>query len=166
MPEWSFEAQMEAVDSLQTHLAEFMRSAGVSEVVVEVQCVGTRAAARTRALRPGGDWEENVVPGPIVEESVRLRSPMARPGGGAWTWASLTMSSRDYQLASDFDYDHQPQLTPPSPRTTVPRSCVSSPVTPGPPPTGWLRDGVDSLAQERRSDTGAWSRGDAGGPRP
>ncbi|WP_127841344.1 hypothetical protein [Actinomyces wuliandei] len=113
MPEWSFEAQMEAVDSLQTHLAEFMRSAGVSEVAVEVQCVGTRAAARTRALRPGGNWEENVVPGPIVEESVRLRSPMARPGGGAWTWALLTMSSRDYQLVSDFDYDHQPQLNPP-----------------------------------------------------
>ncbi|CAM3035758.1 hypothetical protein ACSL103130_10545 [Actinomyces slackii] len=113
MSDWSFEAQMMAVDNLQTRLAEFMRTASLAQVIIEVESVGKRAAARTQAKRPGQDWELNTVPGDLIQDSVRLRAPMARPGGGTWTYASLTMSSEDYRLITDFDYDRQPNLDPP-----------------------------------------------------
>lgn len=57
----AFEEQMQAVEGLQSHLAEYLEATGADEVVVELQCLGTRAAARTRTLQ-GETIQENAVP--------------------------------------------------------------------------------------------------------
>ncbi|AWE41530.1 MULTISPECIES: hypothetical protein [unclassified Actinobaculum] len=118
MSEWSFETQMQAIEALSSACANWMRSARVEEVSIELQAVGKRIAAQTRALRSSrllrrGGWEENTVPREIIEHAAQVRVAMARPGGGAWTKGLFTMNKRDYQLSSDFDYDHEPILNPP-----------------------------------------------------
>ncbi|SHE25170.1 hypothetical protein [Actinomyces glycerinitolerans] len=118
MTEWSFEAQMQAVEALSDACARWMRSAHVEEMSIEVQAVGARAGVRSRALRSSGlmrrgGWEDNIVPREVVEPAVKVRIAMARPGGGAWTRGVFTMNKQDYQLISDFDYDHEPVLNPP-----------------------------------------------------
>ena len=111
--QWSFEAKMQAVDSLQNGLAQWMRSVDASEVVIEVEALGGRASVRSHAQCERGSTEENAVPGPLVQEAAHLRAVMARPGGGAWTWARLGMSAPDYRLVSDFDYNRFPQFSDP-----------------------------------------------------
>ena len=96
--QWSFEAKMQAVDSLQNGLAQWMRSVDASEVVIEVEALGGRASVRSHAQCERGSTEENTVPGPLVQEAAHLRAVMARPGGGAWTWARLGMSAPDAGL--------------------------------------------------------------------
>ena len=118
--QWSFEAKMQAVDSLQNGLAQWMRSVDASEVVIEVEALGGRASVRSHAQCERGSTEENTVPGPLVQEAAHLRAVMARPGGGAWTWARLGMSAPDYRLSTDFDYDVEPVLDPPY----TPQDCA------------------------------------------
>lgn len=113
------EGSMELLQTMSTDWGNWMQSVGAQEVVVEVEGVGTRAAVTSRVLRPRGvlrraQWAENEMPVELVREAVRLRVLMAQPGGGTWTWASLSMkSSEGYKLISDFDYDREPVLDPP-----------------------------------------------------
>ena len=118
MSEWSMEGQMQAANEFSTACMQWMRSAGVEEMSIEIESVGTRATAHSRALRPSGvmrrpRWEENTVPREVVSLGVQLRVAMAQPGGGAWTKGTFSMKKDDYRLISDFDYDHEPDLTPP-----------------------------------------------------
>ena len=118
MSEWSMEGQMQAANEFSTACMQWMRSAGVEEMSIEIESVGTRATAHSRALRPSGvmrrpRWEENTVPREVVSLGVQLRVAMAQPGGGAWTKGTFSMKKDDYRLISDFDYDHEPDLPPP-----------------------------------------------------
>ncbi|WP_180272048.1 hypothetical protein [Actinomyces ruminis] len=54
MTEWSFEAQMQAIEALSDACVRWMRSAHVEEMSIEVQAVGARAGVRSRALRSSG----------------------------------------------------------------------------------------------------------------
>ena len=113
------EDSMEPLQTMSTDWNGWMQPVNAQEVVVEVESVGPRAAVTSRVLRPRGplrraQWTENVMPVELVREAVRLRAFMAQSGGGAWTWAALSMkSSEGYKLVSDFDYDREQVLSPP-----------------------------------------------------
>lgn len=108
----SVEKQMRAVESLQLKVSQFLDASGADQAVIELQCLGSRAAARTR-VRHGSQVEENVVPGDLVREAAGLRVVMAHPKGGAWTGAQFSMDAGERRLATDFDYDRKPELDPP-----------------------------------------------------
>lgn len=92
MMEWSFEGQMEVAQAIANQWGAWMRANGVQEVVVEVEGVGTRAAVSSQ-VQHQGQWVNNALPVELVRLGVDLRVAMGRPGGGAWTWARLSMSS-------------------------------------------------------------------------
>ncbi|MCR2051268.1 hypothetical protein NSA19_00035 [Actinomyces bowdenii] len=108
----------QALDSFADHCANWLRSSGAKELVVEVDALGRRSYCAHRVLRRTGllrrlRWVEGGVPREIVDRAIALRRAMARPGRGAWTTAFLSMSTRDYALVSDFAYDRRPYLLPP-----------------------------------------------------
>ncbi len=143
MTEWSFEAQMQAVEALSDACARWMRSSHIEEMSIDVQAVGTRAGVHSRALRSSGlmrrgGWKDNIVPREVVEPAVRVRTAMARPGGGTWTRGVFTMNKQDYQLVSDFDYDHEPVLNPPYSPEDVADELRLFPRDPGATPD-WMR---------------------------
>ena len=143
MSEWSMEGQMQAANEFSTACMQWMRSAGVEEMSIEIESVGTRATAHSRALRPSGvmrrpRWEENTVPREVVSLGVQLRVAMAQPGGGAWTKGTFSMKKDDYRLISDFDYDHEPDLDPPYTAQDVAQELQAFPCTPEATPD-WMR---------------------------
>lgn len=114
-----------------------MRANSVQEVVVEVEAVGARAAVSSQVLHQG-QWVNNVLPMELVRLALNLRVAMARPGGGAWTWARLSMSSsQDYKLVSDFNYDHEPVLDPPYTAQDIAQELQAFPRTPQTTPN-WI----------------------------
>lgn len=112
MSSWSFENQMNAIQTVAAHLTQWMQQTGVQETVIDIDALGQRVLFHTHALHQGR-WYANQVPAVIVSEAISIRAAMAQPGGGAWTKAKLAMNASDYRLITDFDYDSQPTLDPP-----------------------------------------------------
>lgn len=138
MVEWSFEAQMQAAQAIADQWGGWMRATGAEEVVVEVEGVGSRAAVSSQVLHQGQQMN-NALPMELVRLGLNLRVAMARPGGGAWTWARLSMSSsQGYKLVSDFNYDHEPDLDPPYTAQDVAQELQAFPCTPEATPD-WMR---------------------------
>ncbi|MBO3723619.1 hypothetical protein J5X07_00990 [Actinomyces bowdenii] len=155
----------QALDSFADHCARWLRSSGAQELVVEIDALGRRSHCTHRALRRSGllrrlRWVEGGVPREIVDRAIELRRAMARPGSGAWTTAFLSMSTRDYEMISDFAYDRRPYLLPPctgedcaEERRLFPREEASTPE--------WM----EALVRDhrRREDRDGPRRGDEGG---
>ena len=115
-----------------------MHATGADEVVVEVKGVGARAAVSSQVLHQG-QWMNNALPMELVRLGLSLRTAMARPGGGAWTWARLSMSSsQGYKLVSDFNYDREPVLDPPYTAQDIAQELQAFPRTPDATPD-WMR---------------------------
>ena len=112
MSPWSFENQMNAIQTVATHLSEWMQQTGVQETVMDIDALGERVLFRTRAFYQGR-WIDDEVPDLIVREATDARAAMAQLGGGAWTKGHFAMKSNDYRLTTDFDYDSAPTLDPP-----------------------------------------------------
>ena len=140
MMEWSFEGQMEVAQAIANQWGEWMRANGVQEVIVEVEGVGTRAAVSSQ-VQHQGQWVNSALPVELVRLGVDLRVAMGRPGGGAWTWARLSMSSsQGYKLVSDFNYDREPVLDPPYTAQDVTQELEAFPREPNAIPD-WMRIG-------------------------
>ena len=136
--EWSFEGQMEVAQAIANQWGEWMRANDVQEVVVEVEGVGARAAVSSQ-VQHQGQWVNSALPVELVRLGVDLRVAMGRPGGGAWTWARLSMSSsQGYKLVSDSDYDREPDLDPPYTAQDVAQELQSFTRTPDATPD-WRR---------------------------
>ena len=110
-------ADIEALTSFSECCAQWLRSTGAKEMVVEIDALGRRSTRVSRVLRKAGllrrmQWVEGGVPERIVARALDLRRLMAAPGRGAWTTAFLSMSDRDYELVSDFSYSREPCLRP------------------------------------------------------
>ena len=112
MSTWSFENQMNAIQTVATHLSEWMQQTGVQETVMDIDALGERVLFRTRAFYQGR-WIDDEVPDLIVREATDARAAMAQLGGGAWTKGHFAMKADDYRLTTDFDYDSAPTLDPP-----------------------------------------------------
>ena len=140
MMEWSFEGQMEVAQAIANQWGEWMRANDVQEVVVEVEGVGARAAVSSQ-VQHQGQWVNSALPVELVRLGVDLRVAMGRPGGGAWTWARLSMrSSQGYKLVSDFNYDREPVLDPPYTAQDVTQELEAFPREPNAIPD-WMRIG-------------------------
>ena len=112
MSTWSFENQMNAIQTVATHLSEWMQQTGVQETVMDIDALGERVLFRTRAFYQGR-WIDDEVPDLLVREATDARAAMAQLGGGAWTKGHFAMKADDYRLTTDFDYDSAPTLDPP-----------------------------------------------------
>lgn len=138
MTQWSFEAQMQAAQAIADQWGGWMRATGADEVVAEYEAVGPRAAVSSQVLHQG-QWMNNALPMELVGLGLNLRAAMGRPGGGAWTWARLSMSSsQGYKLVSDFDYDREPDLDPPYTAQDIAQELQAFPRTPDTTPD-WMR---------------------------
>lgn len=118
MSTWSFENQMNAIQTVATHLSEWMQQTGVQETVMDIDALGERVLFRTRAFYQGR-WIDDEVPDLIVREATDARAAMAQLGGGAWTKGHFAMKADDYRLTTDFDYDSAPTLDPPDRKSVV-----------------------------------------------
>ena len=124
-----------AVSNLHPAVSE-ADAAGIPLLVVSAdrphELVGTGASQTT---------EQTGLFAPALRLGVDLRVAMGRPGGGAWTWARLSMSSsQGYKLISDFNYDREPVLDPPYTAQDVTQELEAFPREPNAIPD-WMRIG-------------------------
>ncbi|WP_167145384.1 hypothetical protein [Actinomyces sp. ZJ308] len=115
------ESATSALDGLASRWAAWLRRTDSLEMVVEIEALGERVACANRVLRKTGlrrrlEWVEGGVPDELVHDAVALRDSTTRADGAAWTWAFLSISTRDGELTTDFDYERRPDLVPPCTR--------------------------------------------------
>lgn len=140
-------ADIKALTSFSECCAQWLRSTGAKEMVVEIDALGRRSTRASRVLRKAGllrrmQWVEGGVPARIVARALELRRLMAAPGRGAWTTAFLSMSDRDYELVSDFSYDREPYLRPALSATDCAEEQRLYPRDPASTPS-WMQSGQD-----------------------
>ena len=115
------ESATHALDGLASRWNAWLRRTDSLEMVVEIEALGERVTCANRVLRKTGllrrlTWVEDGVPDALVHDAVALRGATTRADGAAWTWAFLSISTRDGELTTDFDYERRPDLVPPCPR--------------------------------------------------
>ncbi|VEG73849.1 hypothetical protein [Actinomyces slackii] len=137
-----------ALDAFSQHCAQWLRTTGDDELVIEIDALGARHTTASRALRRTGlrrrlTWVEDGVSARLIAEALALRDVMATPSRGAWTVAYLSMSTRQGELITDFDYDRQPHLTPPHTRADIIEELRRHPRRPAFTPD-WLRETTSS----------------------
>lgn len=115
------ESATHALDGLAGRWNAWLRRTDSLEMVVEIEALGERVTCSSRVLRKTGllrrlTWVEDGVPDALVHDAVALRGATTRADGAAWTWAFLSISTRDGELTTDFDYERRPDLVPPCTR--------------------------------------------------
>ena len=115
------ESATHALDGLASRWNAWLRRTDSLEMVVEIEALGERVTCANRVLRKTGllrrlTWVEDGVPDALVHDAVALRGATTRADGAAWTWAFLSISTRDGELTTDFDYERRPDLVPPCTR--------------------------------------------------
>ena len=115
------ESATHALDGLASRWNAWLRRTDSLEMVVEIEALGERVTCANRVLRKTGllrrlMWVEDGVPDALVHDAVALRGATTRADGAAWTWAFLSISTRDGELTTDFDYERRPDLVPPCTR--------------------------------------------------
>lgn len=155
------------LDGLANRWLAWLRRTGSLEMVVEIEALGERIACANRVLRKTGllrriDWVEGGVPDELVHDAVALRGSTTRADGAAWTWAFLSISTRDGELTTDFDYERRPDLVPPCTRDDCAAELRRFPRDPSRLP-GWMaglhsddaRDAVPPTGSEGDEDAGS-----------
>ena len=129
-----------------------------------------RVTCANRVLRKTGllrrlTWVEDGVPDALVHDAVALRGATTRADGAAWTWAFLSISTRDGELTTDFDYERRPDLVPPCTRDDCAAEQRLFPRDSGRLP-GWMARLQSDDVEDAVSRTDSDGDGEAGFRRP
>ena len=153
------ESATHALDGLASRWNAWLRRTDSLEMVVEIEALGERVTCANRVLRKTGllrrlTWVEDGVPDALVHDAVALRGATTRADGAAWTWAFLSISTRDGELTTDFDYERRPDLVPPCTRDDCAAEQRLFPRDSGRLPVGWrgsspTRSRAQSLGRTR-----------------
>ena len=164
------ESATHALDGLAGRWNAWLRRTDSLEMVVEIEALGERVTCANRVLRKTGllrrlMWVEDGVPDALVHDAVALRGATTRADGAAWTWAFLSISTRDGELTTDFDYERRPDLVPPCTRDDCAAEQRLFPRDSGRIP-GWMARLQSDDVEDTVSRTDSDSDGEAGFRRP
>ena len=164
------ESATHALDGLASRWNAWLRRTDSLEMVVEIEALGERVTCANRVLRKTGllrrlMWVEDGVPDALVHDAVALRGATTRADGAAWTWAFLSISTRDGELTTDFDYERRPDLVPPCTRDDCAAEQRLFPRDSGRLP-GWMARLQSDDVEDALSRTDSDGDGEAGFRRP
>ena len=164
------ESATHALDGLASRWNAWLRRTDSLEMVVEIEALGERVTCANRVLRKTGllrrlTWVEDGVPDALVHDAVALRGATTRADGAAWTWAFLSISTRDGELTTDFDYERRPDLVPPCTRDDCAAEQRLFPRDSGRLP-GWMARLQSDDVEDAVSRTDSDGDGEAGFRRP